>query len=76
MADLGAIRGEVTYLGVLSSHRRRGIGRALMGEVEAWLKARGARVILLDTFLRTQESIPFYDAIGYTRTSIIFEKRM
>jgi hypothetical protein len=47
-----------------------------MAEVEGWLKARGARVILLDTFLRSPESIPFYDAIGYTRTSIIFEKRV
>ena len=76
MTDLGEVRGEVNSLGVLSSHRRRGIGRALMAEVEGWLKARGAQVILLDTFLRSPESIPFYDAIGYTRTSIIFEKRV
>jgi ribosomal protein S18 acetylase RimI-like enzyme len=75
LTDLGAVRGEVNSLGVLSSHRRRGIGRALMAEVEAWLRARGARVIFLDTFLASPESVPFYDAIGYERTSIIFERR-
>lgn len=47
-----------------------------MAAAEGWLKARGARVILLDTFLGSPESIPFYDALGYARTSIIFEKRL
>jgi ribosomal protein S18 acetylase RimI-like enzyme len=74
--DLGDVRGEVNSLGVRSTHRRRGIGRALMTEAEEWLKTRGARVILLDTFLASPESIPFYDAIGYNRTSVVFEKRI
>jgi ribosomal protein S18 acetylase RimI-like enzyme len=46
---LGQVRGEVNSLGVLKSHRRRGIGRALMQEAERWLADRGATVIELDT---------------------------
>jgi ribosomal protein S18 acetylase RimI-like enzyme len=76
MTDLGTVRGEVNSLGVLSSHRRRGIGTALMSDIEGWLRDRGARVVLLDTFLASPESVPFYDAIGYARTSIIFERRV
>jgi ribosomal protein S18 acetylase RimI-like enzyme len=73
-AELGMIRGEVNSLGVLASYRRRGIGRALMAHAEDWLRGRGARVIRLDTFLNSDESVSFYDAIGYTRTAIIFER--
>jgi GNAT superfamily N-acetyltransferase len=74
MTELAHVRGEVNSMGVRSTHRRRGIGRALMAEVESWLVAHGARVIRLDTFLESPESGPFYDAIGYARVSVIFEK--
>jgi GNAT superfamily N-acetyltransferase len=76
MADLGDVRGEVNSLGVLTSHRRRGIGRALMVAVEEWLRERGARVVTLDTFLRSPESVPFYESLGYDRISVIFERRL
>lgn len=75
MADLGDVRGEVNSLGVLTSHRRRGIGKALMEAAEEWLRGRGARVVTLDTFLRSPESVPFYESIGYERISVIFERR-
>jgi ribosomal protein S18 acetylase RimI-like enzyme len=73
---LGQIRGEVNSLGVLKSHRRRGIGRALMEHAERWLADRGAVVIELDTLAESPESVPFYEAIGYLPRSIIFERRM
>jgi GNAT superfamily N-acetyltransferase len=76
MNDLSLVRGEVNSLGVISSHRQRGIGRALMDEVERWLVGRGAEVIILDTFLGSPESGAFYDAIGYQRVSVIFERRL
>ena len=75
IASLGQVRGEVNSLGVLKSHRRRGIGRALMKQAERWLADRGAAVIELDTLATSPESVPFYEAIGYRRRSIIFERR-
>jgi ribosomal protein S18 acetylase RimI-like enzyme len=74
--DLRDIRGEVNSLGVSSSHRRRGIGRALMTAAEGWLKDRDARVVVLDTFLQSPDSVPFYESIGYERVSVIFERRL
>ena len=76
MADLGDVRGEVNSLGVLTSHRRRGIGKTLMAAAEDWLRERGARVVILDTFLRSPESVPFYESLGYDRISVIFERRL
>jgi ribosomal protein S18 acetylase RimI-like enzyme len=76
IAELERPRGEVNSLGVLTSHRRRGIGKALMDAAESWLRERGARVVILDTFLRSPESVPFYESIGYERVSIIFERRL
>ena len=75
IAALGQVRGEVNSLGVLKSHRHRGIGRALMEHAERWLRDRGAVVIELDTLARSPESVPFYEAIGYQPRSIIFERR-
>jgi ribosomal protein S18 acetylase RimI-like enzyme len=72
---LGQIRGEVNSLGVLKSHRRRGIGSALMEHAGRWLADRGAVVIELDTLAESPESVPFYEAIGYRPRSIIFERR-
>ena len=75
IAALGQVRGEVNSLGVLKSHRRRGIGRALMEYAERWLADRGAVVIELDTLATSTESVPFYEAIGYRPRSIVFERR-
>jgi GNAT superfamily N-acetyltransferase len=75
IAALGQLRGEVNSLGVLKSHRRRGIGRALMEQAERWLADRGAVVIELDTLATSSESVPFYEAIGYRARSIVFERR-
>jgi GNAT superfamily N-acetyltransferase len=76
MSDLAGIRGEVNSLGVLESHRRRGIGTLLMGAAEQWLRGRGARVVILDTLLRSPESVPFYESIGYEQVSVVFERRL
>ena len=73
---LGRVRGEVNSLGVLKSHRRRGIGRSLMEHAERWLADRGASVIELDTLATSPESVPFYEAIGYRPRSIIFERKL
>ena len=76
IAELGGMRGEINSLGVLTSHRRRGIGKALMEAAEEWLRGRGARVVMLDTFLRSPDSVPFYESLGYERVSVIFERRL
>jgi hypothetical protein len=47
-----------------------------MAAAEEWLREGGARVVTLDTFLRSSDSVPFYESIGYDRISVIFERRL
>ncbi len=42
-------RGEIGKMLVLSSHRRRGLGRRLLGAAEAEARAAGRTLLLLDT---------------------------
>jgi ribosomal protein S18 acetylase RimI-like enzyme len=50
--------------------RRRGIARALMGEIEMRARARGRTLLTLDT--RTGDAAePLYASIGYETTGVI-----
>ena len=76
LRDLATQRAYVDHLRVAASARRRGVARSLMDAAERWAASRGARSIALDTWARSPDSVPFYDAIGYERRGIIFEKRL
>jgi hypothetical protein len=48
-----------------------------MEAVEQWGRDRGAVLVLLDTWVRSPQSVPFYQRrMGYQRASIVFEKRL
>lgn len=47
------------------SHRRRGVGRALMQQAEAWARQNGYREIGSDTLLSNHESRAAHAALGY-----------
>jgi GNAT superfamily N-acetyltransferase len=50
--------------------RRKGIGRALMAEFEAWARSRDSRLVAL----ATRRAAPFYAALGYEESAIYFRK--
>jgi ribosomal protein S18 acetylase RimI-like enzyme len=63
-------RAEVTKLLVHPEFRRRGIARALMGELEREARRLGRSLITLDT--RTGDSAePLYASLGYRTVGII-----
>ena len=63
-------RAEVRKLMVHPDIRRRGIARALMGEIEARARGRGRTLLTLDT--RTGDAAePLYALIGYQTTGVI-----
>ena len=60
----------VEELMVDESHRRRGIGNALMEAVSTWSISRGCRMIAL----ATRRAADFYTALGYEPSATYFRK--
>jgi GNAT superfamily N-acetyltransferase len=52
-------------LAVASSHQGRGAGKLIVTHGVEWLKARGARVIGLETMPRTMDNIGFYSSLDF-----------
>jgi GNAT superfamily N-acetyltransferase len=76
LRHLGTVRAEVPAIGVHSEWRRRGVGRALMEQAEAWALDQGAETVTLDTYATSPLSNPFYQSLGYRVTSVTYERRL
>ncbi len=61
---------------VVSEHRRRGIGKALMQYVESWAIARGDRQIGLQVFKSNQPALNLYNQLGYETQSLWMVKSL
>ncbi|WP_373542570.1 GNAT family N-acetyltransferase [Chamaesiphon sp.] len=55
---------------VAPTHRRQGIGRALMEYAQTWAKAQGYTQIGLQVFTTNQPAIDLYQQLGYQARSI------
>jgi ribosomal protein S18 acetylase RimI-like enzyme len=64
-------RGNMYRLAVDPSYRRCGIGRALVREVEARLRAKGARRITALVLHEERGATEFWTAVGYERDRTI-----
>jgi ribosomal protein S18 acetylase RimI-like enzyme len=61
---------HIFLLYVTPSHRRKGIGSALMRYAENWARARGDRQIGLQVFQTNQAALSLYDQLGYQTQSL------
>ncbi len=59
---------EIKRMFVAPAARRRGVARALIGELEAWARERGFAAAILETGDRQTEAIALYEQCGYART--------
>jgi RimJ/RimL family protein N-acetyltransferase len=59
VADLGLM--------VASTHRRRGIGRALLDQSVAWARGVGVRKLELHVFPHNEAAIALYESFGFRR---------
>ena len=75
--DLARRRLHVDSLAVTGTHRRGGIGSALMRAVEEWGRSQGAQVIVLETETNNPMSVPFYEQrMGFTAQAVVFRKEI
>jgi GNAT superfamily N-acetyltransferase len=75
--DVGRVRLVVQALVVQAAYRRRGIGAQLMLAAEEWGRGRGADIALLDAYVRSDLSVPFYEGrMGYSRRALRFRKTL
>lgn len=76
---------EVQQIAVAETGRRRGVGRAVMATVESEARARGCRLLYLETF--NFQAIGFYEKLGFRQvwsragfapdvSQHLFEKRL
>lgn len=64
--DMGELVTRITSLVVDEQHRRKGIGKRLIAEVETWGKQQGSVQIFLPTDgERSSESKAFYEQVGF-----------
>jgi ribosomal protein S18 acetylase RimI-like enzyme len=69
---------EITYLAVHADHRRRGLGKSLVGAVAEFARQRDVASICLLTLGPSSgstyyaETVSFYQAIGFWRTKELY----
>lgn len=67
---------HIFLLYVEPEHRRRGIGSALMQQLETWASSRGDRQISLQVFQSNQPALNLYDRLGYKIQSVNMVKSL
>ncbi|MCY7321810.1 MAG: GNAT family N-acetyltransferase, partial [Phormidesmis sp. CAN_BIN36] len=60
---------HIFLLYVMPSHRRQGIGAALVHHAESWARERGDRQISLQVFTSNQPALQLYQTLGYQTQS-------
>ncbi|PSB66933.1 GNAT family N-acetyltransferase [filamentous cyanobacterium CCP1] len=66
----------IFLLYVNPTHRRRGIGSALLRQAETWAVKRGDRQIGLQVFCNNQPAISLYQKLGYQTQSLWMVKEL
>lgn len=71
MAGYDGHRGWVNYLAVDPQHRRQGLGRLLMQEIEQLLEAAGCPKINLQVRASNAHVLAFYRSLGYAVDDVV-----
>jgi ribosomal protein S18 acetylase RimI-like enzyme len=70
------LSGRIVALVILSTMRRRGIGRALIATAENDFGQRGIRRVALNTRVVREDAQKFYESLGYKRNGWRFVKQL
>jgi GNAT superfamily N-acetyltransferase len=77
LRHLAVTRLLIDAVGTANAYQRRGVASALVEAAEEWGRANGASVAVLDTYVRSELSMPFWEKrMQYTPHSMIFQKSL
>jgi len=71
MAGYEGHRGWLNYLAVDPAHQRSGLGKAIVSEAEARLRALGCPKVSLQVRASNRAAIAFYERIGYSVDEVV-----
>jgi N-acetylglutamate synthase-like GNAT family acetyltransferase len=71
------LRVEIVGLIVSETMRRRGVGRSLVAQTEAWAAEISAETVVVRSNTKRVESRVFYPSLGFltTKTQVVYGKR-
>jgi ribosomal protein S18 acetylase RimI-like enzyme len=69
-------RAEITDLGVREDARRRGIGRALVEEALAWVRASGVKRVEVQVAVANVDGQAFWRALGFGDLMDVLHKHL
>lgn len=68
--------GYILALSIADSHRRQGLGKALLAAAEEHFRSQGITDVRVNSGLHREEAHLFYEAMGYRKTGHRFRKNM
>ncbi len=71
LAEANPPLAHVITLDVAPSHRRKGLGTELLGEMEKHFRYRGVRAVLLETAVDNESGIAFWERHGYRTEAVL-----
>jgi GNAT superfamily N-acetyltransferase len=77
MRNMSRTRLVIDVLVVQTTYWRQGVGTQLLSAAEAWGQSQGAVIVLVDTYIDSPVSVPFYEQhMGYERQTLRFRKQL
>lgn len=66
----GGAEADVLTVGVISSHRGKGIARQLMALITDWARLQGSTAMMLEVKVDNLEAIGLYEKLGYKKLNL------
>ena len=71
LAEANPPLAHIITLDVVEQHRRKGVGAALLSEIEKHLQYHGVRAVLLETAVDNERGIAFWQHHGYRTEAVL-----
>jgi len=66
----GEAEADVLTVGVIPTHRGKGIAKALMAMITIWAKEQGSIAMMLEVKVDNSNAIGLYESLGYSKLNV------